>query len=165
MLIKRADTDQDIRNLTTLAEQIWHEHFTPIIGKAQVEYMVEKFQSYAAVKQAVQEDSYTYFMIYDDNNDLSGYCGLRPDSDDEGSLFLSKLYVRKESRGKGFSRALLAAARLAFPERKRIWLTVNRYNDNTIAVYRHMGFSVIREQKTDIGGGFVMDDYVMEKIF
>ena len=42
------------------------------------------------------------------------------------------------------------------------WLTVNRYNDHTIDVYKHWGFTVAREQCADIGNGFVMDDYVME---
>jgi ribosomal protein S18 acetylase RimI-like enzyme len=43
-----------------------------------------------------------------------------------------------------------------------IWLTVNRYNENTIAVYKKKGFETIRTQVADIGEGYVMDDYVME---
>ena len=45
----------------------------------------------------------------------------------------------------------------------KIWLTVNRHNDNTIAAYKAMGLTIVREQKADIGGGFFMDDYIMEK--
>jgi ribosomal protein S18 acetylase RimI-like enzyme len=44
-----------------------------------------------------------------------------------------------------------------------IWLTVNRYNDATIAVYEKKGFRTVRTQVADIGNGFVMDDYIMEK--
>ena len=29
-------------------------------------------------------------------------------------------------------------------------------------IYEHLGFSITGQVQTDIGGGFVMDDYVME---
>ena len=43
-----------------------------------------------------------------------------------------------------------------------IWLTCNRNNTNTLAVYDHLGFKKIREEKADIGNGFYMDDYILE---
>ena len=30
---KKADTDEQVREIASLAEIIWNEHFTPIIGK------------------------------------------------------------------------------------------------------------------------------------
>ena len=48
-----AQSDEDIRRVAVLAEEIWHEHFTDIIGEAQVNYMVEKFQSYPALKAQI----------------------------------------------------------------------------------------------------------------
>ena len=32
-------TDGDLQEIATLAEEIWHQHFTPIIGKEQVIYI------------------------------------------------------------------------------------------------------------------------------
>ena len=46
-----------------------------------------------------------------------------------------------------------------YPNAKALWLTVNRFNENSIAAYKKMGFEVIREQAADIG-----NDYVMEKM-
>ena len=48
--------------------------------------------------------------------------------------------------------------------RSVIWLTVNKYNDGSIAVYNKAGFTVREEAIFDIGNGFFMDDYVMEKM-
>ena len=45
---------------------------------------------------------------------------------------------------------------------KGIWLTCNRHNTDTLAVYEHLGFTKVREEVTDIGNGFVMDDYILE---
>jgi len=49
-------TDNEIQAVATLANEIWHQHFTPIIGIAQVEYMVEKFQSYPAISNQIKKD-------------------------------------------------------------------------------------------------------------
>ena len=44
----------------------------------------------------------------------------------------------------------------------RIWLTCNKHNDHSLEVYRHWGFQTIAEDVTDIGNGYVMDDYILE---
>ena len=44
-------TAKQIQEISNLASVIWHEHFTPIIGIQQVEYMLEKFQSFHALKK------------------------------------------------------------------------------------------------------------------
>jgi ribosomal protein S18 acetylase RimI-like enzyme len=46
---------------------------------------------------------------------------------------------------------------------KVLFLTVNKTNAKAIAAYRKNGFSVREPVIVDIGGGFVMDDYVMAK--
>ena len=153
-------TEKNIKELCCLAEKIWHEHFTPIIGAAQVDYMVERFQSVPAVTQQLKE-GYAYYLLLLEGRAV-GYMGVH---EEEESLFLSKLYLSRENRGKGYSRQALNFLEDLCRQRglTKIWLTVNRRNDKTIAAYKAMGLTVAREQKTDIGGGFVMDDYIMEK--
>jgi ribosomal protein S18 acetylase RimI-like enzyme len=41
-------------------------------------------------------------------------------------------------------------------------LAVNKHNAQAIAAYRKNGFRVADAVVKDIGGGFVMDDYIME---
>ena len=154
-------TAEEIDRLAALAEEIWREHFTPILPAGQVDYMLEKFQSAPAMTRQLREEHYRYFFIQKDGSPI-GYTGVRPE---DGKLFLSKLYLRKSERGKGY-----AGETFSFLEDlcrreglSAIWLTVNRHNNGPIAVYRKKGFTVIREQVADIGGGYVMDDYVMEK--
>lgn len=153
-------TDGNIEELCTLAEGIWHEHFTPIIGGAQVEYMVEKFQSVPAVTEQLRQ-GYEYFLLLLEGRAV-GYTGIHAEN---GELFLSKLYLQKENRGKGYARQAMNFLEDLCRQRglSKIWLTVNRHNDNTIAAYKAMGLTIVREQRADIGGGFFMDDYIMEK--
>lgn len=159
MHIERTTTEKEIQQIADLAEIIWHQHFTPIIGKEQVIYMVEKFQSFHALKEQIA-NGYEYYRIFD-HDEFCGYCGIHPEN---GKLFLSKLYLKKEARGKHLATQTFDFLKQLCRERSlsAIWLTCNKHNDNSLAVYRHLGFETVDTQVADIGNGFVMDDYIME---
>ena len=151
-----------IEKLAEVASRIWHEYFPAILSDAQIDYMVEKFQSAPAIARQLAQGGYRYFFLTA-QGEILGYLGVKSEQD---RLFLSKLYLKKEFRGQGyFSQMLSFAEKLAGEQGlKRQYLTVNKYNDHAIAVYLKKGFRVLCEQKTDIGNGFAMDDYVMEKM-
>lgn len=159
--IKRVQVNE-IPKLAEVANEIWHEYFIPIIGEKQVEYMVEKFQSVKGITEQSEKGYEYYFALYDD--EIVGYFGIQPQ---EEKLFLSKLYLKKRFRGKGIATKLFSyIVDIAKSyDKKLIYLTVNKHNDNTISVYKHMGFKIVSEQKADIGKGFYMDDYIMEYNF
>lgn len=158
--VRMAETDTQVREIADLAKVIWNEHFTPIIGKDQVDYMVEKFQSYPALKEQISE-GYEYYQIFS-SGEFCGYTGIHPGEDNR--LFLSKLYLKKESRGHHLATGAFSFLKEICRERgySAIWLTCNKHNDNSLGVYRHFGFEIIDTQEADIGGGFIMDDYIME---
>jgi ribosomal protein S18 acetylase RimI-like enzyme len=81
-------------------------------------------------------------------------------------LFLSKIYVLKESRGKGIGRKAMEFVTSVAKVSKctKVALTVNRFNQNSIRAYESAGFEKKGELVQDIGNSFVMDDYLMEKI-
>lgn len=153
---RKAETDEDIRAIADLANVIWHEHFTPIIGIEQVEYMLGKFQSYEAISDAVKNDGYIYYMA-EDNGELAGYLGAHAEAD---NVFLSKIYVEKSHRRTGVASTLLDMVKRDFADKDYMWLTVNRNNDIAVSTYNALGFDLWRSQVSDIGNGFVMDDYV-----
>jgi ribosomal protein S18 acetylase RimI-like enzyme len=45
-----------------------------------------------------------------------------------------------------------------------LMLAVNKHNRNAIAAYNKYGFRIAESVVKDIGGGFVMDDYIMRKV-
>ena len=61
--------------LAELAKSIWTEHYTPIIGLAQVNYMLDKFQSAGRILADICESGYRYFIAYDGEKQV-GYCGI-----------------------------------------------------------------------------------------
>ncbi|MEW6712783.1 MAG: GNAT family N-acetyltransferase [Candidatus Riflebacteria bacterium] len=157
----RVATREQIELATELAEEIWSEHYTPIIGAEQVKYMLENFQSIKAITDQIDRGSWGYFLIYHDAEAV-GYFAYQFRVD---HLFLSKLYLRHCLRGKGISRKVMHFLENVAADNclKKISLTVNKNNENAIAVYKKLGFSTTGPTVADIGGGYVMDDYIMEK--
>ncbi|TQS81179.1 hypothetical protein A3207_04705 [Candidatus Methanomassiliicoccus intestinalis] len=147
-------TADKIEELSSLAYKIWRECFPGIISNEQIEYMLEKFQSVQAITKQIQT-GYEYYFITCDGK-TAGYTGIVVNSD---GIFLSKIYLIDTFRGNGIaSEAIRIIAKTGSP----ITLTVNRGNLRAIRAYEKMGFVKIREQKADIGSGFIMDDYVMQ---
>ncbi|VAW33964.1 Acetyltransferase, GNAT family [hydrothermal vent metagenome] len=158
--IKAASTEANYTTIATLATTIWQQHYTPIIGEAQVQYMLDKYQSVTAIKQQSANGVKYFIIIYQDM--AVGYLAYIKQN---SSLFLSKLYILKPARNKGFGKqaiAFIQSSAIAMGLNK-ISLTVNKYNAATIRAYEKMGFDNIGEIITDVGNGFVMDDYKLEK--
>ncbi|MFV0362987.1 MAG: GNAT family N-acetyltransferase [Suipraeoptans sp.] len=149
----------DIETVAKLANTIWHEYFTPLIGLNQVEYMLEKFQSFSAITSQIENDRYMYNIIKNGDNAI-GYFGFQIK---ESKLFLSKLYIKENMRGNGISRTVIEYLIGICKDKKLscIWLTCNKGNENTLNAYRHFGFEQTDSVITDIGNGYVMDDYIM----
>jgi diamine N-acetyltransferase len=152
--------EAQIQTVEKLAYEIWNEHFTPIIGKAQVDYMLEKFQSIKAIAEQI-EQGYQYYLLKTDEGFI-GYTGVQPREDE---LFLSKLYIKSSQRGRGYGRKAVQFIESMAREKglDKITLTVNKNNLDTIKAYEKFGFENLGPVVQDIGGGFVMDDYRMAK--
>ncbi|MDG0811380.1 GNAT family N-acetyltransferase [Cohnella rhizosphaerae] len=157
----RPATIEDVRTVAALAAEIWHEYYGALLSLEQIVYMVDKFQSPDAIADQISEQGYEYYLMRADGADV-GYLAVKAE---DGKLFLSKLYVLKAHRGRGYASSAMAFLIRLCRERGlgAVWLTVNRHNDASIAVYEKKGFRKVREQVADIGNGYVMDDFIMEK--
>ena len=155
-------SEEQIRDVMRLAREIWQEHYLPIIGQEQIDYMLEKFQSESAIVGHLG-GSYEYYLVVHHGQNV-GYIAIVPDKHGH-ALMISKLYVRGSERGHGLGKKALQFVENLCLQRgiTRIWLTVNKNNARSIAWYSQMGFKNAGSIIQDIGGGFVMDDFRLEK--
>lgn len=155
--------EEQIATVSALADEIWREHYPAIISNEQIVYMLECFQSKPAIRQQI-DDGYHYALIHVDRKP-AGYLAVRSDPA-EKALFISKIYLCRDMRGKGGGYAASEYITRWAKEKgcSRIWLTVNRMNRAAINTYKRWGFRITDEVVADIGEGFVMDDYRMEKL-
>lgn len=162
MQIIRAGID-DVEELAALADIIWHQHFRGIISDEQIEYMIENFQSQKAMTNQLLNMGYEYYFFNVDGEN-QGYFAIQ-EQREENLMFISKVYLKKEFRGRGYARKAFEFIENEAKNRglKKTRLTVNRHNDDTIAIYKKLGMYIADEKAADIGNGFVMDDYIFEK--
>lgn len=159
MNIREITGDADIRRLVKYAREVWREANVSFNTPEQVEYMIEKFQSYEAISSQMMR-GYRYFFVEEDDTVLA-YFGIQQQGD---LLFLSKFYILRENRGRGIFSAGIEFMKTLCREEglAAIYLTVNRNNTHAYEVYLHKGFKVLRTEVNDIGNGYVMDDYIMQ---
>ena len=150
--------EEGFKKVSLLAQQIWREHYPPIVGSPQVEYMLAHMQSAAAIGRQVRAEGFRYFTVSEMNGGPIGYIAVvdKPDS-----LYLSKFYLKKEHRGKGLTGAMMDFVEEQAREKgyDRIALVTHKRNFMAHKAYGKLGFAVEAPVVTDIGGGFVMDDF------
>lgn len=159
-------SDDDIKQLEGFAAQIWMDYWPPLIGEAQTQYMIKMFHSFDAMKRDIEEKSYEYWFVKDSNDEVVGYTGGHVEAD-TNRYFISKVYLLASARGKHYASQILQFYEDLCTDRglEAMYLTVNKQNELGIRAYLGRGFKTIEEVETDIGSGFIMDDYVMEKRF
>lgn len=160
-VFRPAGSEQDIEVIAGLARQIWYEYYVPLIGRAQVDYMVGRFQSPQAMLEQLRH-GYEYFLVQQHDAPI-GYTAIQVQPD--ATLFISKLYLLRTARGSGTGRAIMTFIEGLAGQRgaERLWLTVNKGNP-AVQAYERLGFRIVAPLVIDIGNGFVMDDYRMEKV-
>ncbi len=160
IMIKKAKLS-DIKIICEMADVIWKQTYLSILPSGQTEYMLKKFQSEQAIKDDINDNGYEYYLIQTDGADC-GYLATKVEGD---VLYMAKLYLMRFARGKGLGRQALDYVTQLAKEKKCnfVRLTVNNRNERAKAVYKKCGFEVYAREKTDIGGGYFMDDYYMKK--
>ena len=161
--ITKVQSKDGVLDVVNLADEIWREHYTSLIGLPQVDYMLAKYQSLQPVMAQI-EQGYEYYIVTKEDAQCGYMAIVRGQAAD--TLMISKIYVRKSCRGGGLGKLMMDYVENICRKRniRMIYLTVNRFNTSSIEWYVHMGFVNTESLVVDIGGGFCMDDYRMEKI-
>jgi diamine N-acetyltransferase len=151
--------DSSIRRVADLADEIWREYYITLIGQSQVDYMLDRFQSFEAVQEQIAQGLFYFLILNPEDRDI-GYLAL---AEKPGEAYLSKFYLNGQSRGKSYGRQAMEFVKAWADQRglSRISLSVNKQNPS-VKIYQRLGFKITQATVTDIGNGFFLDDYRME---
>ena len=153
-------TPADILLLQALAREIWRAHFPGIISVEQIEYMLDRMYATEVIDEEMRAG--TRWELIREGVEAVGFLSYShvPET---ALVKLHKLYLRLDRHGRGLGRASLGhvmeiAAALGARE---VSLHVNKKNLKAIRVYQRVGFTIVESVTSDIGAGFVTDDYRM----
>ena len=156
----RKATTEDISVIQRLAHATWPDTFKEILSGEQIKYMLELIYSKTSLKKQLAEGH--NFLIAEENDTPIAYADYSLLKDDIYKLH--KIYVLPQQQGKGIGKLLIEYIIDAIKKSNAatLLLNVNRYNEAK-AMYERLGFKVIGEEDIDIGEGFFMNDFIMEK--
>lgn len=153
----------DVERLAALAREIWYAHYPAIISVAQIEYMLaERYRAEVVLAELRRDGVWWDKLIV--AGAIEGFASYFL-TGTPGEMKLDKLYVHPRLQRRGYGGMMIARASEVARRRgcDRLVLAVNKNNRSAIDAYLKHGFRIADTAVKDIGGGFVMDDYIMVK--
>ena len=162
MKYTKIDSKEELDLLVRIAHEIWSDHFGTMFDTETLHKLIDAAQSKNAILSQIENGS-QYFFIIDENKPV-GYFAYEIDHPKE-QLFLSKIYIYSEQRGKGVGKkALKHLEKLGFDAGiKKIALTVYHKNINSIKAYEKWGFVNLGLIDRYFDNDLVFQDVKMEK--
>jgi len=156
-------TENHIFIIQSLSKVVWPETFRDILSEEQIAYMMDMMYSTSALQTQMREQNHNY-LILQDNDEYTGYLSYEVNYKNTGLTKVHKIYVLPSAQGKGYGRFLIEAAEkiASVNQSTGLSLNVNRFN-KAIDFYKRIGFEIVSHEDIDIGNGFLMQDYVMNK--
>ena len=156
-------TADDFKTVAMLGETIWRQHYAQIISNEQIDYMLSGRYTPDSLRLYLNAND-RWLMILRISGKPVGYCSYAL-TKEPGEMKIEQLYLLPNLHGMGWGKLMLdhieEQARLA--NLGTLKLQVNKQNTVALNFYRKNGFNLCEEAVFDIGNGFVMDDYVMNK--
>ncbi|MDR1877209.1 MAG: GNAT family N-acetyltransferase [Flavobacteriaceae bacterium] len=148
-----------------IAHKTWPVAFKDILSTQQINYMLEMMYSIKSIKNQIYNLHHKYVLVKDKKHGFLGYISYEVDYKPLVTK-IHKIYVLPEAQGRGIGKILIEKAEFFAGEKGNITLSlnVNRFN-KAIQFYERMGFRICGSEDIDIGNGFLMEDYIMNKDF
>jgi ribosomal protein S18 acetylase RimI-like enzyme len=160
MLTIRKAYPDDIPLIRDLTYKVWPQTYSSILSKEQIDYMLNMMYSEKSLQEQMNR-GHEFIIVYDSAEPV-GFASFSLDAPQVYKLH--KIYVLPSQQGKGTGKFIIdqLANAMKIKGASALQLNVNR-NNSARNFYEKMGFTVIKEEDIDIGGGYFMNDYVMEK--
>lgn len=145
-----------------IAHKTWPVAYGNILSGDQISYMLERF--YATEALSANLDDGHHFLLAKENDDVLGFASFVHDEPEKSITKIPKIYVLPQTQGKGIGQKLMEAIEHQARQHRatKLTLNVNRFN-KALTFYQHLGFEIVAETDIDIGRGYLMEDYIMEK--
>ena len=149
--------------IRSIAYRTWPETFESILTPDQIMYMLERMYSIESLKDQTLNKGHQ-FIVVKIGLDYYGFSSIEFNYAARSQTKIHKIYILPEAQGKGIGKALFAeiTKKALQAGNQKLLLNVNRNNKAT-HFYQGLGFSIVDTEDIDIGNGYFMNDFVMEK--
>ncbi|TXF89598.1 GNAT family N-acetyltransferase [Neolewinella aurantiaca] len=149
-----------------IARATWPSAYGEILTPEQISYMLNMMYSPRAIADQVAAGQEFYLLetanMRTHSKQVVGYVSHQVDYL-PGTTKIHKLYALPGVQGQGFGRRMVEHVKefAAAAGQQKLRLDVN-YKNRAIGFYEKLGFERKERCNTDIGNGYLMEDWVME---
>nr|WP_294777817.1 GNAT family N-acetyltransferase [uncultured Flavobacterium sp.] len=163
MIVIENNSEINFTDVRAIAQEVWPKTYGAILSQAQLDYMMDMMYSVDSLQLQANEKKH-HFILAKENNVTVGFASYELNCNQTSKTKIHKIYILSTQQGKGIGKILLdfIAKEAQKHHNTALFLNVNKYNPAQY-FYKKLGFEITEEEVIDIGQGYVMDDYVMEK--
>lgn len=153
----------DYNAIREIAGQTWPKTYGHILSPEQIEYMFAMMYDVDALKNQATSKKH-HFILAEENGIPLGFASYELNYQEEPKTKIHKIYILPETQGKGIGKKLLdfISGKAIESQNNILSLNVNRHN-TAYQFYTKIGFEKRGEEDIDVGNGYLMEDYIMEK--
>ena len=153
----------DLNTIQEIANKTWPITYGEILSKEQLDYMMDLIYSDESLIKQIQKKEQLFYIVNEETSVIA-FIAIEHNYKNEAVTRIHKIYILPEAQGKGIGKLLIDAVQKLATENNStsLSLNVNRFN-KALAFYQKLGFEIIAEENIEIGNGYLMEDYKMEK--
>ena len=153
----------DIVAIRHIAKATWPVTFAGILSEEQIAYMMQLTYSANAIEDDILKKNHV-FLLAKENGKAIGFTCYELNYSEHPTTKIHKIYILPTHQGKGIGKLFFNEISTIAKKNNNNKLTLNVHRDNrAIQFYKHIGFTIDRAEDINIGNGFLLHDYVMNK--
>ena len=146
-----------------LANVIWPDTFREILSAEQITYMLNLMYNIEVLME-LQKKKDHQFLLAILKDEPVGFAFYHPKENYPSISRLSKIYLLSYHQRKGIGKKIIdyICKELVAGGFSLLELNVNR-NNKALGFYEKLGFEIAGEEDIDIGQGYFMNDYILQR--
>ena len=163
MIVIKKNREENFTSIRAIAKEVWPLAYGAILSQEQLDYMMEMMYSVSSLQKQGNEKG-THFILATENEIPVGFASYEFNCNRTSKTKIHKIYILSNQQRKGIGRIVINYINNQAQQNNQEALILN-VNKKNIAIrfYERIGFTIRYEEVIDIGNGYVMDDFVMEK--
>ncbi len=157
------NNEEDFSSIRAIAKEVWPVAYQAIMSEAQLDYMMDMMYNVSSLSNQVKDKKHHFIVAIEDEACL-GFASFELNYNESNKTKIHKLYVYTHQQGKGIGKQLIEyiANQAKTGNQQALVLNVNR-NNKALLFYQQIGFTLQGVEDIDIGNGYLMEDYILEK--
>lgn len=150
----------DIIRTTCLANRIFGQHFSQLMPRPQIDYILDTYNSFNTINERITTGGYRYYNIVCDSRP-AGFFAFVPRLGE--AVEITEIGVIKKQRGKGCCKKALGfiVSKAKEGGARTVKIKIDKKNETALNAFKALGMQEIGEEQTKLMGDFFIEQTIL----